>query len=206
MSHASGPTVPAQSPARVRPRIHRAWALVVALVFFILAGALVAADGLVDRSGIGEIVIVPGNTVSPDGTPSPRLASRLDAALEVYRGGGARWIFVSGGIEPNGWNEARVMRDYVVARGIPARAVVEDSLGANTWSTAEAASRFMRAHGLKRAVIATQFFHVTRTRLALRRCGVCPVYSRHARFKEWRDLYSLAREVPAVVEYQVRPL
>jgi len=54
---------------------------------------------------------------------------------------------------------------------------------------------------LRTALVATQYFHVPRTALALSRHGVDVVGSRHARFAEARDAYSLAREVIAVPVY-----
>jgi uncharacterized SAM-binding protein YcdF (DUF218 family) len=189
-----------------RPRSHRrAWLLVGPVLIYAAIAAWLAADGLEDRPGVADIAIVPGSSLRTNGRPSPRLAARLDAALDRYRAGAAAIVFVSGGREAGRGNEAVAMRDYVRARGVPAAAIVVDSLGIDSWSTARAASRYMRRHGLRRAVVATQFYHVPRMRLALERHGIATVYSRHARYFSWRDAYSLAREVPAIVQYHVRP-
>ena len=48
----------------------------------------------------------------------------------------------------------------------------------------------MREHGYARALAVTQYFHVPRTMLALRRHGVMHVGGAHPAYAEPRDLYS----------------
>ena len=170
---------------------------------FVLAMVTIATLGLTDHPGAGDVVVIPGTKVQPNGQPSSRMVVRMQAGIEVYRARDARWMLVSGG-RKSGWNEARVMADYALAHGIPDSALIVDSLGVDTWHTAIATRRFMDAHHLKIAVVATQYFHVPRTRLALERLGVSAPYSRHARYFDWRDCYSIAREVPAYVKYALR--
>ena len=59
----------------------------------------------------------------------------------------------------------------------------------------------MKERGLTSAVVVTQYFHITRTRYALRRAGVAMVSTAHARYFEMRDLYSIAREAIALPVY-----
>lgn len=59
----------------------------------------------------------------------------------------------------------------------------------------------MRAQGFRSAVVVTQFFHLTRSRYALRRAGIDTVYTAHANYFEARDAYSLARELAALPVY-----
>jgi len=73
-----------------------AWSLVAALGLFVLAAALITADGLVDRAGPADLIVVPGNEVLPDGRPSARLAARLDAALDLFRSGAAPQVEARG--------------------------------------------------------------------------------------------------------------
>jgi vancomycin permeability regulator SanA len=168
---------------------------------FLVCVAGVVAVGSSDTVSDADMVVVPGNTVSADGRPSPRLQARLDAALGLYRDGRARIIFVSGGIGKEGFDEAAVMANYLVGRGVPPAAIVIDSRGLDTNATAVNAAVFMRANGLRTALVATQYFHVPRTCFALERAGVRVVGHVHARHAEWRDLYSIAREVVALPAY-----
>ena len=43
-----------------------------------------------------DVAVVLGNTVNPDGTPSRRLAARLDLAVDLYQRGLFRNVLVSG--------------------------------------------------------------------------------------------------------------
>lgn len=175
------------------------------LVLAPLAGAAVLGGaGVRDRAVHADAIVVPGNTVDADGTPSPRLRARLDAALWLRRRGCADLIIVSGATGSEGFDEAAVMARYLVDRGVPRSAVVEDGAGVDTEATAVHTAAVLRERHLRTALVATQFFHVARTHLALEQHGVDVVGSRHARILERRDAYSLAREVVAVPVYLLR--
>ncbi len=182
----------------------RALAAGVALVL-IAAGALVAA-GLLADAPAADVAVVLGNTVDANGKPSPRLAARLDRAYDCHAAARCKIVFVSGGVDPDGHDEAAVMRDYLIARGVPAEHIVADSLGNDSWATARHASAYLREHGYTSALAVTQYFHMPRTMLALKRQGVAQVGGASPRFFEARDLYSILRELPALAWYAVRPL
>lgn len=170
----------------------------------IAAGALVW-DGLHDELGPADLGLVLGNTVHPDGTPSPRLAARLDRTLELYRQGTFSLILVSGALGKEGHDEALVMRDYLVSRGVPRTRVLIDSLGRTTFATAKNTHSLMEQRQIRSVLVVSQYFHVPRAKLALRRSGIPMVYSAHARFFEARDLYSIPRELIGILRYALRP-
>jgi uncharacterized SAM-binding protein YcdF (DUF218 family) len=93
------------------------------------------------------------------------------------------------------------MKRYLAARGIPAARIVADSLGVTTAATARNTAAIMRRNGWMSSVVVSHAFHVPRCRLALRRAGIAPVYSAHARYFEVLDLYSTAREVVGYPAY-----
>jgi vancomycin permeability regulator SanA len=171
---------------------------------WLLAGAALASAGLLTRTNPADVAVVLGNTVYRDGSPSPRLGARLDRAYQCYEQHQCGLIFVSGGIDVSGTDEAVAMRAYLVRRGIPGDRIAVDSSGFDTWATARNASTFMRDRGLSSAMVVTQYFHLPRAMLALRRLGVQDVSGAYPRFWEVRDLYSIAREVPAFVWYGIR--
>ena len=172
---------------------------------FVLAATVLVAYGWCDHlEGGSQVGLVLGNTVEADGRPSPRLRARLDAALRLQRLGYFQWVIVSGGIDPAGHDEAAVMRDYLVAQGVPAAVILVDNGGADTYESARRTAQTMREHGWKRVCVVSQYFHVPRARLALARCGAKHVASGSARFTEWRDLYSIPREVVGYIWYAVR--
>jgi uncharacterized SAM-binding protein YcdF (DUF218 family) len=91
-----------------------------------------------------------------------------------------------------------------VERGVPADVILVDGGGVNTYATARYAAAAMDERGWESAVVVTQYFHVPRARLALRRFGVEEVYGAHAPYFGLRDLYSIPREVVALGWYGVR--
>lgn len=169
------------------------------------AGLALVGVGVVDRPGRAALIVVPGNLVHADGRLSGRLESRCVRALRAWRDGLAPRLFVSGGVTPDGRDEAAAMRRWFVARGVPDSAIVVDREGANSWRTARHARRWLREHRARGVVVVTQGFHVPRMRLACARAGIAPVHTLHSRFFELRDFYSIARELPGLVSYAIRP-
>jgi uncharacterized SAM-binding protein YcdF (DUF218 family) len=178
----------------------------VALAGLALAAmAAVAWLGLRQRPRPADLIVVLGAELKPDRTPSARLVARLQCGREAWGAGLAPAIMVSGGPE-RGTNEAPVMAAWLAAHGVPAPAIVVDPAGANTWLTAIHARAWLTAHGARRALVVSQYFHLPRCRLAFARLGVSQVSAAAPRWYEARDLFALAREVPALVKYALRPL
>ena len=174
------------------------------ILAFTMAATLVVADGLTDDIHAADVAIVPGNTVERDGRPSARLRARLDQALTLYRQGLFPDVIVSGGVGSEGFDEAEVMKRYLVENGMPESHIHVDGGGATTYLTAGNAARMMRENGWRSAMVVSQYFHVPRMRLALKRSGITPVFSAHAQYFELRDVYSIAREVIGYGAYLLR--
>lgn len=175
-----------------------------ALMIFLLATATLVLAGLNDKEAPADVIVVPGNTIMPDGTPSPRLQARLDAAVKQFREHRAPRILVSGATGKEGFDEAASMARYLRSRGVPASAIIEDNQGWTTEATARNAAILMRAQGWRTAMVATQYFHVPRFRLALERAGIAVSGNVHAPYFELRDLYSVPRETVGYAVYYVK--
>lgn len=164
-----------------------------------------AVDGLAQQPLPADLAVVLGNTVAADGQPSPRLRARLDAVLRLYRSGTVRRVLVSGGIEePGHRDEAAVMAAYLRGAGVPTAAIVQDAAGTDTLETARHAAA-LTSPGTA-IVVVSQWFHLPRAMLTLRRFGLHPVSGDWPRWFEVRDLYSFGREAVALPFYAVRPL
>src|SRR5262249_55380336 len=112
-----------------------------------------------------------------------------------------------GGTGKEGRSEARVMADYLAGqKKVPREAIIVDEYGNTTQATAQNSAAIMKERGLTSAVVVTQYFHITRTRHALRQAGVAIVSTAHARYFEMRDLYSIAREAIALPVYWLASL
>ena len=168
-----------------------------------VALAFLLGDGLTDETSPADVAVVLGNQVHPDGRPSARLVARLDRAVELVEQDRVRWVIVSGGTGREGVPEGDAMKRYLIAQGVSPVSIIVDNRGVDTWATARNSRAIMRAHGFKRAIVVSQYFHIARTRLAFRKHGLA-VGGAHARFFELRDLYSIARELPAYVKYALR--
>src|SRR5215510_7845470 len=178
----------------------------IAMLMLLMAPlALVIAiliDGLTDNVTESDVGIVLGSQVMPDGTPSASLRSRLYRADELFQLGMFKYVIVSGGTGKEGRSEARVMADYLTGqKKMPREAIILDEYGNTTQATAQNSAAIMKERGLASAVVVTQYFHITRTRYALRRAGVAMVCTAHARYFEIRDLYSITREAVALLVY-----
>ncbi len=96
------------------------------------------------------------------------------------------------------------MREYLEAQGIPHDAIIEDNDGYTTWMTARNTSRILSAKRLQSVLVISQYFHMSRCRLALSKFGVASIYTSHAPFWSVRDFYSVPREVIGYADYYIR--
>lgn len=185
----------------------KGWVLLafgVAAAVLVLGTATLVVDGLSDRLGKADIALVLGSKVESDGKPSPRLRARLDRTLELYRAGYFPAVIASGSTGREGFDEASVMKDYLVSHGIPDDRVIVDSQGATTFMSARNTLNIVRQRKLSSVFVVSQYFHIPRARLALKRFGIVTVYSAHAHFFEARDAYSSFREVFGYPSYFFR--
>lgn len=171
------------------------------IIWFIIHTTFVIIDGLNDELKSVDAAVVLGNKVEVNGQPSERLKARLDRSVELYNRGYFTNIIVSGGIGKEGFDEATVMKSYLIEKGIPEDKIIEDSNGYNSYMTAQNTSKIMNKLKIDSVMVITQYFHVSRTKLAFRKMDLDEVYSAHAKIFEFRDVYSIIREFPAYYKY-----
>lgn len=181
-------------------------AVLAAVAVFLLGAAVLTSVGLTDRLADADAAVVPGNTVHADGTPSARLRARLDVALHMYKEGRCKVIVVSGATGVEGWDEAAVMKDYLVQQGVPPDRVLQDSRGVNTAATARNTALLLRQHDYRSVLAVSQFFHVPRLRMLLAGEGLAVEGYVHADYFELRDVYATLREVVAISVLVVRTI
>jgi vancomycin permeability regulator SanA len=167
-----------------------------------LAAAAIVVDGLRDRPGVADVAVVLGCRVYASGEPSPKLQSRLERALAVYGDGLAPVIIVSGDAKAKeGFDEAAVMKAWLVGHGVPDEDVLTDGAGVDTRATAVNAAAWMRDNEATSVIAVSQYFHIPRIRLAFRQAGVRAVRTAHADGFTWGNLSNIAREVAAYGKY-----
>ncbi|TQF75225.1 YdcF family protein [Rhodococcus spelaei] len=114
------------------------------------------------------VVIVLGAKVQ-DGKPMSFLAGRLDVAAKMVREGKARAVLVSGDANGTSGNEIAAMTEYLVAEGIDRKLIVGDDFGLDTYDTC---ARAVSTFGVRKALIVSQGFHVSRAVALCRRAGI----------------------------------
>ena len=184
------------------------WPFRIVLLFVLwIAGHIIyiTIDGLNDRADKADVAIILGNAVHPDGTLSPWLKGRVDAALKLYREGRIKKIFASGGIamsaDEYGYPEGDAMKKYLVAHGVPAADIIADNEGRNTYLTAKDFIAWNRQYHYTSAIVVSQFYHITRSKYILRKLGFKNVGNAASRDYGWGDVGGTLREVPAFYKY-----
>src|ERR1700741_682786 len=87
----------------------------IGISWFLLHAIFITIDGLNDSEGSGDIAIVLGNRVFADGSLAFWTQGRVDKALELYREGKVRKIFVSGGLGvEDHYPEGKGMKEYLL--------------------------------------------------------------------------------------------
>ena len=175
------------------------YVIITLLLWFFIHTVFIVVDGLWDERNKSDVAIIFGNTVNPDGTLSERLKKRFDKGIELFRDSTVETIVVSGGLGKEGFYEGTKMYEYLIEEGIPKQKILIDNLGVTTKATAENFKRL--GFDSKSVVVVTQYFHISRAKLALKKAGYKNVSGAHADYFEIRDVYSMVREFPAYYKY-----
>jgi uncharacterized SAM-binding protein YcdF (DUF218 family) len=113
-----------------------------------------------DRSA--EAIVVLG-AAQYDCRPSPVLEERLHHALELYEGGTAGTIVVTGGRrEGDRCTEATASAEYLLDAGVPDADVLREVQGTNSWESLAAAARILREKRMTHVVLVTDGYHALR--------------------------------------------
>lgn len=160
----------------IRRRLALGAAVVVALGAVAVGGPWVGVQALAagrkhtpQTVPASDVALVLGAQIYPDGTPSPFLKGRLDVALELFRAGRVRAILVSGDNGDDHYNEPDGMRAYLIRHGVPARQVVADYAGFDTYDSCVRAKRIF---GVERLTVVTTDYHLPRAIATCRLIGV----------------------------------
>lgn len=106
-----------------------------------------------------DAIIILGAYVFPDGVVSEMLADRLKVGLELFNAGKAPKIIVSGDHGKTSYDEVNTMRKYLEDRGVKRKDIFMDHAGFNTY---DSMYRVRDIFLVKKAIVVTQDFHLTR--------------------------------------------
>ena len=172
-------------------------------IFYSISMILISIYGHIDTKDRADIAIVLGSKVNKDGTLSDRLKARMDRSIELYTTKQVKHLLLSGGTGKEGFDESIKMMEYAMEKGVKKDHIITDSNGYNTRQTAENTSKILKENRLKNVIIVTQHFHIFRTKLAMEVYGIEVIGTAHPNFYEMRDIYSLFREILAIIKYSI---
>jgi len=173
--------------------------LICLFAWFLIHEIFIIVDGLNDGTDKSEVAVIFGNTVNADGTISDRLKARLDRGLKLYNDSLVKTINVSGGLGIEGYLEGTKMAEYLELKGVLKKDITVDNEGNNSKLTA---INFAKSHSSTKSVtLVSQFYHISRAKLAFKKVGIENVKAVHCNYYELRDIYSLIREFPAYYKY-----
>jgi vancomycin permeability regulator SanA len=154
--------------------------------------------GKTDYRREADAIVIFGARVYADGRPSDSLADRVRTGVELYHGGLAPRIVMSGGPGEGATHETEAMRDLAIELGVPADAIELDRGGLDTRSTV-ANTR------APRVLAVSHHWHLPRIKMAYRQAGRT-AYTVPAResYVIRQTPYLMAREVAAFWWYWAR--
>ena len=141
-----------------------------------------------------DCILVLGAGVWDGGKPSPMLRDRLTVGIAAYEAGAADKLLMSGDHGRKEYDEVNVMKAYAVEAGVPSQDVFMDHAG---FSTYESMYRAREVFQVKKVLIVTQGFHLSRAVYVARALGL-DAYGIASDLRQYKssDYYEL-REVLA---------
>ncbi len=121
------------------------------------------------RIFLGLILFVLGAGVLRDGSLSPILVDRVEAAIRLYVGHKVQKILVTGDNSSIYHNEVNPVRNYLLKNNIPDQDIFLDHAGFDTYSSMYRARDVFQ---VKSMIIVTQSFHLPRAVFLARALGI----------------------------------
>src|SRR5581483_5854665 len=199
---------PAQmQPAKIKTKISPGMLalFLVCLVSFPVAQML--CFGKTDYRRAADVAVVFGARAYQDGRPSDALADRVKTACQLYRDGLVKKLIFSGGPGDGAIHETEAMRTMAIRSGVKPEDILIDTGGLNTQATVRNTEAIFAQLHARRILVVSHFYHLPRIKLAYQRTGwdVYTVPARESYFLRQMP-YFMAREVPAMWVYYLRPL
>jgi uncharacterized SAM-binding protein YcdF (DUF218 family) len=147
--------------------------VVVAVLLFLVISAL----GVQRAASLQELhpadAIVVFGAAEYVGRPSPVFRARLDHAFALFDRGLAPVVITTGGAgEDPSFSEGGVGHDYLMRRGIPERALIAETQGADTAQSAERVAVILRTNGMHRCIAVSDPYHMFRIRKLMEAEGI----------------------------------
>ncbi|MGE3539527.1 MAG: YdcF family protein [Candidatus Tectimicrobiota bacterium] len=156
-----------------------------------------------------DVIVVLGAAVRPNGQASPALRRRVLHAVALLQRGDATALLLTGGVGAYPPAEAQVMQQLALEQGIAPQRIVLEVQATSTLESALQCRPLLRQHGWQQVLLVTDQYHLRRSILSFRACGIrvtgSAVPGQPAR-RVWRRWYQYGRESCALVWYTFRLL
>jgi uncharacterized SAM-binding protein YcdF (DUF218 family) len=162
---AVGAFAAARLPPSVLQRRVRAALIALSSAFAALLAGLVLFIALAagrDDTTRADAALVLGLALADDGSPQPGLVARIDRAAALYQAGLAPQLVVSGGGDRHGLTEAGVMRELLVARGVPTEVIKLDTHARSTEENFACAVPLLAELHARTVLVVTERWHMPR--------------------------------------------
>ncbi|HEY8576054.1 MAG TPA: YdcF family protein [Devosia sp.] len=140
-------------------------------------------------------------------TPTPVLVERLRHARDLYRSRQVGHIVVTGGLSPeDDLTEAEASRNWLLAEGVPAEAILLEDKSRTTIENVAFARAVLAENRLASVLVVSDPLHMRRAVLIADRLGIAaqPSPTPTSRYQTWQTtLPFLAREVWFMGQYLV---
>ncbi len=163
--------------------------------------------GKTDYRRPSDAAVVFGARTYADGRPSDALADRVRTACQLYRDGLVGKLIFSGGPGDGAVNETEAMRRMALTLGVKVDDILVDPAGLNTEATVRNTEAMFAKLKARRILVVSHFYHLPRIKLAYQHAGreVYTVPARESYLLRQMPFF-MAREVPAMWVYYLRPL
>ncbi len=168
-----------------------------ALAFVMVTVIWIIFDGLNDVGEKADVALV----TSRDDFHAEGGRDWLERVAHRYKDGDFGAIIVTTAGTDNAPDETDNMRKYLVDHGVPSKAVLEATGARDTWGLAVDVSEIMKGHDFQSVMLVTNYYRMTRLKLALKHAGVLEVEKSHLGSVRLDDSWSMAREVCALYYY-----
>ena len=172
-----------------------------ALVIFLFTAVWIVFDGLIDLGEKADVALVTGDSETPQVNAEQ---PRLDRVIKLYNDGEFPFIILSGSTvraSRSHDDDPAAMAKYLESRGIASSVIIEDRRGKDTPDTAREVAEIMKSHRFKSVMVVTDYYHVTRTKLALVHEGIADIQKAHVGKLRKEDAWKIGREVVALYDY-----
>ena len=112
------------------------------------------------------------------GRPSPVLRARLDHAIDLWRRRLAAQMIFTGGVgDRDTTSEAAVGQRYAIEHGVPARAILIETVGRSTAESLQHVAALMAPAPSRDVILVSDPFHMFRLTILARRYDLIPLTS-----------------------------